>query len=88
MNTNGHVRRARTRKVRRLCSAAREVARGLHPPATAWEAANWLEGAPTGVWLRLASYAGTRYPSEETRSRVVHALRRYRYNRKGHIPVR
>lgn len=84
---NPHAKRARTRKVRALCRAAREVGRrlapveGAHIPGLAL--AHWLERAHEEEWNKLADMAGTHSPSRFTRARVVTALRRYDRERRA-----
>jgi hypothetical protein len=75
MTTNPHERRARTRKVRRLCRVVRSVGSLRFTP---FELAYWVKRAGPDVRAAIAHRAGVASPSDETWARVVTALGRYR----------
>lgn len=78
---NSFETRKRTRKVRRLCKAARELGQRMGEEkgiiVNGHILARWLEGATLTDWYKLAEVARVRYPSRFTRARVVTALRKY-----------
>jgi hypothetical protein len=84
---NPHMRRARTRKVRRLCRAARMLGQRMADDnditIDGHDLAQWMEEATLDQWASLAMVARTHAPSRFTRARVVSALRRYDQERRA-----
>jgi hypothetical protein len=84
---NPHMKRARTRKVRRICRAARMLGQRMADTndvvVNGNSLARWLEHATLDQWTSLAVVAGTHTPSRFTRARVVSALRRYDQERRA-----
>ncbi len=77
--TNGHEKRARTRKVRRICRWFRSVPYG--PGATRQSIARSAGRLSDQDWTTVAEAAGTTVPSIATRRRVVAALHVYEEDR-------
>lgn len=75
--TNEFERRARTRKVRRLCSTIREAAE-----VCGWDNDQQIAEAAfrftDDEWNTIAKAAEVHVPSDATRIRVVEALKHYR----------
>lgn len=71
---NRFEKRARTRKVRRLCSAVRQAS----PATDRWGLSDWAAAADQDLRHLVATIAGIKDPSGATWRRVVRSLRYYR----------
>ncbi len=73
---NPYEKKARTKKVRRICRAVRNLGASIH--SEPWQLAYWIDRADKDVRASVVQLAKVKTPSPETWRRVIVALRVYK----------